>query len=471
MLGADGKEYSFGSQFTAQGALILPDGTSQAISTDGRPAYQSALGNRVLLLGDSITYQGAGPGTASNPFGYVENGWFVHLNRRAGGRLDYIKNAAITGRTSADVLAALAIDIAGVTFDGVFLLIGTNDFQNGVSTATTISNVTSIVKSLLNLGKWVGFAIPPPRSWNLPTEAAKLTLQLNGNRWLRQFIASTPGAFLLADGYATLVDPISATGAWLTSNDRSQETSIPYLHPNNLGAWYLAEQALPVILSKFPSRQVLPDSVLRVYANNTRFTQDDPLSQATTVAPGTGGTSGLIPTGWTFNGSPTGGTVACAVVANASGIGNDIELTITASGAGGLSFSPPTGAATNINARLDTFNGAAYQFQCGGWSKVVSGASILRTYWGTQNGVAPILPDGQMFGGGGCASSGNAKAIPGFAGQEFTDVLPRVYCPAGTVWNLGYFRMQFACDWSAAGTFVVRVGRPFLDVIQPAEYR
>lgn len=424
------------------------------------PRAQRPLGNRAIVFGDSLALQEGGPGTASSAF-WNENGVLNHARRNYGQRLDIVRNAGIGGNTTAMMLARLSTDVLAYPSDGVVMIAPTNDYQNGIRTHVTQRNLSRIAEILRDAGRWLGFIIAPPRSWTLPGDAALLRRQRAGNEWLRQWACSEPGVHLLGDAYTSLIDPLSATGAYRT--DMSNETVAPFIHWNNLGAFTFSGDVGPRLQALFPAVQYLPTSVLDINANLPWKIADDPLFQATPAAVASpAGASGNLPTGVTCTAFTTGGTVSFAIVASARGYGNDIEATIAASGAGVLTVESniATGAA-----RLNGFNAYPYQIVAGGFSRVVSQSAtvVQRSRWRFIAGGSPPIAQIDPM-----TANSNSKALP-IAGLDCIDVTPRYLITAGQSFPSSV-RMQYHLEINGAANIVVRFGGPFLDVIQPTRF-
>ena len=205
----------------------------------------------------------------------------------------------------------------------------------------------------------------------------------------------------------------------------------------------------------------MPVSTAQTNANSPFELFSDPLMLASTVAPG-GSFTGLVPSGWASN-SLTGGTCVCAVVASNRGFGNDIQFTITASGAGSLAINKTWSSALQ-NAFLA--NGA-YNLRYGGAVEIVSQSvqGITSAYWSIGFGSPRPLTGSSLFN----PSVSPAPLTTGVNGKIQTQTSGNIPINA-TLTNAGVFggfsQMLANVTWSIAGTYVVRFTAPFVRVGQ-----
>jgi lysophospholipase L1-like esterase len=131
----------------------------------------------VVVLGDSIALETWGNYLLGFPtvFPTLQ---FRNLVQAAYGHLPTVYNAAVNGTTSADGLAAIDALLAGSTSPGinvVVLAFGTNDAGNGVSDATFLSNMTSMIAKVVAAGKTpvvpkIMYASADPWHTNIPAK-------------------------------------------------------------------------------------------------------------------------------------------------------------------------------------------------------------------------------------------------------------------------------------------------------------
>lgn len=168
------------------------------------------LGNRWVTLGDSITAGGAA--------GTQGDAWPKYAALISQQKFRVVKNAGVSGNTSAQARARIATDVLPHKPQGCTVLVGTNDIAMGVPMATWQENVQGIVAELRANGIAPVLITLPPRTGG----AATLNLW---NTWLRRY-ASEQG-IPLVDFYGLLADPL--TGDWKAgySSDDVHPLSVP----------------------------------------------------------------------------------------------------------------------------------------------------------------------------------------------------------------------------------------------------
>ena len=200
----------------------------------------SAKGNTIVILGDSITSYNGGPSIASPTSFWDSKGWFVWGNILLGGRLRCLNNGGMAGQTSAQIAARITTDAISFNPSWIHIMAGRNDdgVTTGQLTADTISNLTSMYTACYNAGIPViaSTIMPGPTS----DTASKIQHDNDVNRWIRDYVRSTPGLYLNDMG-ETVVD--------VTTNWRSlAATTVPdRVHPNSPGAALMGKKFAAVM--------------------------------------------------------------------------------------------------------------------------------------------------------------------------------------------------------------------------------
>lgn len=168
----------------------------------------------VVFLGDSITEQNGG--IAATP-SLMHSGFFVHGVAKSGWEVTPV-NKGVAGQTTAQMLARLNADVIDLAPRYCHILGGTNDVGLGVSTATTIANIDSMISQLQAAGISVAIGTVIPRG--SPT-----TDQLNAIATINAHIRAL--SVPVIDYHAALDDGAGLPVAGTLSDG---------VHPNRLGA-------------------------------------------------------------------------------------------------------------------------------------------------------------------------------------------------------------------------------------------
>jgi lysophospholipase L1-like esterase len=194
-------------------------------------------GSRVAFMGDSIT---AG-GIAAGRFGaYSPRGFPVYALLASGGRLVGAAQAGKGGDYTSNMVTRFAADVISVHPDIVVICGGTNDVINGVSTATTMENLVSMVRSSSAAGSLPVMATIPPVASSYSTSIRNALLTLN--REIRDYAN---------DNGVPLVDFHAAVVATDGGGDFAIGNRVDDLHPSPTGARLMGE-ALWTRLSALP---------------------------------------------------------------------------------------------------------------------------------------------------------------------------------------------------------------------------
>lgn len=204
------------------------------------PILRMALGNKCVFLGNSITL-GADSGTINQNWG---DGWTTYASLMSGGRIRKVRNAGVSGDTSAQMLARFDTDVTPYAPNVVFLQEVTNDSGNTVPLATSAANFRALVAKctairavpVLVTGTPVGSAVAP--AGTRQRDVARL------NAWLTRYAADN--GIHLIDFYSLLVD--SSTGGYQAAYDSGD-----HIHPSPAGYAAMGSLVATAAASIFPA--------------------------------------------------------------------------------------------------------------------------------------------------------------------------------------------------------------------------
>lgn len=441
-------------------AVTGPNGEVSLQAAGNAVSLPKDTSANVLLLGDSITYN---CGATFNTDGTASGRSWIHwANQLAGNCIKVVRNAGVSGNTSQQIYARIETDVLPYvgSINGVILMTGTND-PGTLTYAQSCSYFLKIINKLRSYGLAVYVIIPPPKTWTLPSQAQQLKDHLQRNRYQRDVATKTAGVYLLGDAFDVLVSPTSTSCNWNATSD-SADASSPYIHPSNSGAAKIGLAIYSELAKLFPALHALPTSAGQSNANDANELLSDPLMLATPAAPG-GSYTGTVPTGWSDNGI-SGGAVAASVVSSFRGIGNDIQLDITASGSGSaylkLTWSTALQNAFLSNGPYKMVFGCGVQIDSG---SNITGAGLQITFGGGA-GSNPIGGLTVMQ-----AGSPSAALPSGILTKPQTLVSGEVSIDSsmtnGGVFS-SYSLFNIFVTWNAAGSARVRFTAPFVRIIQ-----
>ena len=197
---------------------------------------------RMALVGGSLAAyhtNTTGTGAASGVGTYDEDsrGIFNYANMAMGNPFQLVKNAGVAGQTSAQVLATLASDLAGVDCGYCLVFAGGNDIIGGVPLTTIISNLSAIYDYLIGQGITPIATTISPAGGTVPSTAVKTQQRLN--KWIMEEATRTFGIKCF-DAYRYSVNPTAGTDTWRTGYSQDG------IHPVSVGS-----QALGFALASF----------------------------------------------------------------------------------------------------------------------------------------------------------------------------------------------------------------------------
>ena len=212
------------------------NGNTVLVGADGAGGQLGANSLSTVLLGDSITENCGGIGTATS-YKYNNFGYFTYLNARLRGALDLVANLGISGQTMQTLLTRIDSEVIPYRPGLAIWLMSGNDIVQGVSTETLIGTIRGIVKKLRDAGIHILVGTIPPRATSgtgsFSTVLMRQQVQI-ANRLILS-LAATSNGIRVADTTTTLAD--MATGLPKTGVMKDS----PAIHPGPMGAWLLAE--------------------------------------------------------------------------------------------------------------------------------------------------------------------------------------------------------------------------------------
>ncbi|WP_416430054.1 SGNH/GDSL hydrolase family protein [Paenarthrobacter nicotinovorans] len=216
------------------------------------PAFARPLGGKAAFAGDSIT--------ACDSTSVEEgNSWASILVGLSQGRLSFLKNAAVPGRRSIDVLNGFDAEVIAANPETVGVLVGTNDAGNAVPLADTQTNIKAIVAKLRAAGIAFFLCTIPPR--NAPAKAlsdAPVATQ------------SGTGGTLVAATYSYTVVSVSEHGKSLPSpaasvvvaagTTNSVTITAPFIHGSKSYEFYRDNQIIGTNTGVYNANRVFTDT-------------------------------------------------------------------------------------------------------------------------------------------------------------------------------------------------------------------
>lgn len=200
---------------------LATEATARAAGALGRAL--ASFTSRAVPLGDSITFGSDNPSN-NNSRGLS---WPMFAEALSDGKFHYVRNAGVSGNTSAQMLARFDTDVTPYTPTMVTVMAGRNDISGSVSLATFQANIAAIIAKIraINAMPWL-FTITPASG------ASAQTTRL-WNAWLRAYAATN--SIPLTDAYEATVDP--ATGGYLTAYNSGDN-----VHPSEAGYYAIGSR-------------------------------------------------------------------------------------------------------------------------------------------------------------------------------------------------------------------------------------
>lgn len=322
--------------------------------------------NTAVIFGDSITAS-FGPFTNGVVTSYGTVSYWTWAQRFLGQRFKLLKNAGISGQTSAQILSRFDVDVKAYEPAYVIVLAGRNDGTIGA--AATEANLAAIYDKCAKIGATVIACTLTP--YNQPAGAttqqqADWAAQRQADNRINQWIkrqALTRRDFLVCDWATALQD--------INGNFIFPSLTADGIHPTSLAA-----QRMGRILAKTLAPRV--PFLDRLVSNNDDPNNLDynPLMFGTSGSIGSGGT-GTLATGWNAGLLGSAGTFSIAQVPCTDLVGlNWHELNVTATGTGGgqlFQYVNQTAAASKLTAAIgtDDYYVARVEVEADSWASAV----------------------------------------------------------------------------------------------------
>jgi len=277
----------------------------------------------VVYGDDGLTYYTAGEGSSVFVSG-TDKSWFCFADAFMGAPHRLIRNAAVGGNTTTQILARVNADVLDHRPSIIYDLSGTNDIVGSASAATIIANKTALFDLYESIGAYVcAIGIMPRQIFT----AGQLTVAVTVNKWL-QGEAARRKNFRFVSIFAQLADPL--TGAPLSG------VTYDGTHPNNLGSYIIGEAVARVMAPVLPQWDYTPEGSAAAFLvdNTADIRNDNPL-----MAQGSGGTlgagvSGTIAQGFDCGRISGSATVVASIEPHPRRMGyrQKLVITFTASG-------------------------------------------------------------------------------------------------------------------------------------------
>lgn len=254
--------------------------------------------NTIVLFGDSITANNnvtngqPAPNNTMIQWKLSDIGYFTWANIKLKNAFKVIRNSAISGQRTDQLLARVQTDVINYHPDWCLLMAGTNDVNGGISASTIVSNLRSIYQALVASGiKVIACSMIPNNTFNSGSTAVKDTFSYVNN-WIRQY-AKSNNMIYYVDTFSSIYDGSTACGAVAGTLSDSA-------HPGAYGASvigsYFASSVSSLVSSYPPVQSASADlaSASNPYGNIYQYSVQN-------------GTSGVISGNTVFTGTPSNG--------------------------------------------------------------------------------------------------------------------------------------------------------------------
>ncbi|AXC37910.1 esterase [Microbacterium phage Jacko] len=225
---------------------LAPDALSALIVERSGPS----AGLRWIPVGDSLTSEQGG--------GAPDIGWTVQASMLSNGQLAPVRNAGISGNTSADIRARLAADVLAYSPNLVSLWCGVNDITQGRTLAQFQADYRAIVDDILETGASVALFTIPPRD-DL-TKQATITAW---NGWIRALAAEK--RLNLVDAYAAISNP--STGDILSGFGSGDGVHLSASGHNSVAQQFVAIMSERLPAGGIPMRPLVNDDPNNLLSN------------------------------------------------------------------------------------------------------------------------------------------------------------------------------------------------------------
>jgi len=188
------------------GNRVLDDASRSSLNYSGYSGWGKQI--RVIAIGDSITAYGSA------------SGWMLYVEMVSNGRVKLVRDAAIAGNRTDQMVARFNTDVTPYASqaDELWIMTGANDATAGDTSATFASDLSQLVDLGLSVGLRVRVFAMPPNDTSI-TNALKF-------REITNAVAIKKGVDFY-DPWQTCVNP--ATGGFLAAD------TIDGVHPSAAG--------------------------------------------------------------------------------------------------------------------------------------------------------------------------------------------------------------------------------------------
>ena len=266
--------------------------------------------HRLVTLGDSICIAGD---TINATYDQRYDSFGDSAAALSGGRVQFVRNAGHGGDKSSDLIARFDADVKPWAPTVVAMIVGTNDFTNGVSDAAYRANIKTLDQKCRAIGAVPVFLTSPPVNSFSAEDALRI---FRNGAWLRRW--GMQNDVLVIDAFGLSVDPASA-GTWKSGSDIGDG-----IHPNAAmhQTWGNAiatifNQLLPAI----PTQSFFNQDPLNLVSNGL-------FQNGTTIA-----------TGYNQTWGPDAGSAAFSVIADSAMPGGKAQRHTLTSATGHASLS------------------------------------------------------------------------------------------------------------------------------------
>lgn len=278
-----------------------------------------SFGNRAVLIGDSYhAYYGNVSGGTQQT-----NNYFTFFQFYNGQRYNVVKNLAVGGKRSDQVITEQLVQSLSYKPDVIFTVFGINDIIQGYQTSAILANTKTIFDTILGSGVRCVYVIPPA-PYNCTKAEGEKYLQL------RRYVYSYKNKFRglqVFDAYELSIDSTSTSA-------RSVSGILDPVHPYPIIGKVWGKAFADADANKANGYHIISQIDITTEDSGSKNISLNPLCQGSVSATNPGMT-GYIPTG--FGLIRTGGTgnqtAVASVVPRLDGIGNDIQVTFTSTSA------------------------------------------------------------------------------------------------------------------------------------------
>lgn len=266
--------------------------------------------NTIVLFGDSITANnnvnaGVAPANTMTQWKLSDIGYFTWANIKLKNAFKVLRNSAIAGQQTTQLLARVQTDVVSYKPEYCLLMAGINDVNNNVPADTIVSNLQALYRELTSAGiKVIACTMLPNNTVNAGTTALKETFTYVNN-WIRQY-AKSNSMIIYVDTFSAIYDATTSCGAVAGTLTDNAHTGV---YGANAVGNYLANGVSSSVNSALPVAAASADfaSANNQYGN---IYQHSVMNGAGGLTSGNTVFTGTPPVGWWLQGN--GDSVNCA---------------------------------------------------------------------------------------------------------------------------------------------------------------